>query len=119
MKEILILRWSGIIISLTSILYGVWILTHPNIITDYNAYQIINEIFNPYFISSSFILSGSLKILGILINSKALLKCSLFAMVFLWLMFGVSFIFVTINNTVWIFALSIALQCVGIAIKEG
>ena len=118
LRDVIILRWNSIIISLTSIVYGSWLLIHPDILKDYTMYEVINQMFNSHFICFAFIFCGMLKLLGILINSKALKKVSIFALSFLWMMFGVSFALATISNTVWIFAFSIALLSFGVAMKE-
>lgn len=118
MWKVIVVRWHGIILSLTSILYGSWLLIHPTILDNYGSYEIINQMFNSYFISIAFIVCGLGKILSILINNKRLRKIAIFAMAFLWMLFGVSFVLVNMQNTVWIFAFSMALQGFGIAIRE-
>lgn len=116
--SILFLRWHGLVLSFTSILYGSWLVAHPYILNTYKSYEIINLMFSNRVIPWFFIALGVLKILGIAINSKTVRLFAIFAMAFLWMVFGFAFMLVDMQNTIWIFSFSLALQCFGVAFKE-
>lgn len=119
MHKVLLLRWHGITLALTSMLYGLWLLLYPQILASYGTYAILNAMFNSNILPWLFIIMGILKLLGIVMDSKSMRKVAIYAMAFLWLMFGVSFLLVNMQNTVWIFSLSLAIQSFGVAFKEG
>lgn len=116
--EILFLRWHGLIISFTSILYGSWLIIHTDILDTYKTYAIVNNMFSTKVIPWMFVIFGIMKILGIAINSRATRMIAIFGMAFIWLLFGVSFILVNMQNAIWIISISLALQCFGVAFKE-
>lgn len=116
--SVIFLRWHGLVLSFTSILYGIWLVAHPYILNTYNSYEIIKAMFSSRIIPWIFVIFGITKIFGIAINSKTIKLLGIFSMAFMWLLFGSAFALVDMQNTIWIFSISLALQCFGVAFKE-
>lgn len=119
MHKVILLRWHGITLALTSMLYGLWLLLYPEILDSYGPYAILSAMFSSNNLPWLFIIAGILKLLGIVMNSKSMRRVAVYAMAFLWLMFGVSFLLANMQNTVWIFSMSLSVQSFGVAFKEG
>ncbi len=118
MRKIIILKWNSLILSVVSILYGLTLLLHPEILQEYRVYQLLDGLFDYRAISSVFIILGFLKILGIVVNNKKLKHIVLILLTFFWTLFGVSFVLSAPPNTIGILSLAIAFLAMGIAIKE-
>ncbi len=89
MKNIIILKWDSLVLSIVSVLYGSMLLIYPQILQGYRVYDLIDDIFDNYFIGTVFIILGCLKLLGIWINNK---KLSIL-LSFYWQPSGLSFLF--------------------------
>lgn len=119
MKDIIILKWDSLVLSIVSILYGSMLLIYPQILQGYRVYDLIDDIFDNYFIGAVFIILGCLKLLGIWINNKKIKHTSLILLATVWSVFSVSFLITPPPNTVWTFSLGMAALAFGIALKEG
>lgn len=118
MRRIIVLKWDSLVLSLTTFFYGYQLFMHPEILESYDVYKLINNLFYQRFISLFFIILGVLKLIGILGNYKYVKRWSLVMLTFVWTLFGVSFLLSEPPNTIWIFALSMSLLSMGIAIRE-
>lgn len=118
MWRIIVLKWDGLVLSLTTFFYGYQLYTHPEILKRYDVYKLLDNLFVQRFISIVFILLGILKLVGIIGNYKYVKRWSLVTLTFVWTLFGVSFLLSEPPNTIWIFALSTSLLSMGIAIRE-
>lgn len=119
MKNIIILKWDSLVLSIVSVLYGSMLLIYPQILQGYRVYDLIDDIFDNYFIGAVFIILGCLKLLGIWINNKKIKHTSLILLATVWSVFSVSFLITPPPNTVWTFSLGMAALAFGIALKEG
>ncbi|MDT2697483.1 hypothetical protein P7E43_10450 [Enterococcus gallinarum] len=118
MKNIIILKWDSLVLSIASVFYGLQLLLHPEILQEYRVYQLVDELFDYRAISAVFMILGFLKILGIVINNKKLKHTVLVLLTFFWTLFGVSFVLSAPPNTIGILSLAMAFLAIGIAIKE-
>lgn len=118
MKNIIILKWDSLVLSIVSVLYGLQLLLHPEILQEYRVYQLVDELFDYRAISAVFMILGFLKILGIVINNKKLKHTVLVLLTFFWTLSGVSFVLSAPPNTIGILSLAMAFLAMGIAIKE-
>ena len=103
MKNIIILKWDSLVLSIVSVLYGSMLLIYPQILQGYRVYDLIDDIFDNYFIGTVFIILGCLKLLGIWINNKKIKHTSLILLATVWSVFSVSFLITPPPNTVWTF----------------
>lgn len=118
MWRVIVLKWDSLVLSLTTFFYGYQLYTHPEILTSYDVYKLLDNLFDQRFISIVFIVLGILKLVGIIVNHKYIKRWSLVTLTFVWTLFGVSFLLSEPPNTIWIFALSMSLLSMGIAIRE-
>lgn len=119
MKNIIILKWDSLVLSIVSVLYGSMLLIYPQILQGYRVYDLIDDVFDNYFIGTVFIILGCLKLIGIWINNKKIKHTSLILLATVWSVFSVSFLITPPPNTVWTFSLGMAALAFGIALKEG
>lgn len=118
MWRVIVLKWDSLVLSLTTFFYGYQLFIHPEILKSYDVYKVLDNLFDQRFISIVFIILSVLKLVGIINNNKYVKKWSLVSLTFLWTLFGVSFLLSEPPNTIWIFALSMSLLSMGIAIRE-
>lgn len=118
-KQIIILKWDSLVLSITSILYGITLHMNEGILINYKVYALIQKIFDNHAISLVFITLGVTKLISIFLNNNKLKRISLIGLSAIWMVFCVSFVLSPPVNTVWIFSLSMALLAFGIALKEG
>lgn len=118
MKNIIILKWDSLVLSIVSVIYGLQLLLHPSILQEYRVYQLVDNLFDYRAISAVFMILGFLKTIGIVINSKKLKHTVLILLTFFWTLFGVSFVLSAPPNTIGILSLAMAFLAMGIAIKE-
>ena len=117
-KNIIILQWDSLVLSLASIAYGVTLYINNSILQTYKVYDLIDEIFDNHAISLVFIFFGLMKLIGIFINHKKMKRVALIGLSTIWSVFSVSFIMTPPPNTVWIFSLAMAVLAFGIALRE-
>ena len=117
MKKIIILKWDSIILGITSIVYGLTLYINPDILKTYQLYQIIDKIFDNHSVSIAFMVLGTIKLIGVIRNSRLLKRVSIIGLTAFWSIFSVSFMMTPPTNTVWIFSLAMALIAFGIALK--
>lgn len=118
MKEFIVKRWTSIIVSLTTVAYGLQLFITPTIFENYRPYQIINEIVDYRIVSGVFIVIGILNLVGMIRKIKKLKRFCLASLSGLWTLFGLSFVFSNTPNTVWLTSLALAWIVIGIAMKE-
>ncbi len=118
MRRIVLLKWDSLVLSVVTVLYGLQLYIHPEILRSYEVYRLIDNLFDDRFISIAFIVVGFAKLIGIIGNFKYVKRWSLVSLTFFWTLFGVSFLLSEPPNTVWIFSLSMAFLSMGIAIRE-
>lgn len=90
-KNVILLRFDGLVIALSSIWYGFTLITNPEMLEQYKTYEVINRVLQDPFLAYAFLIFGVLKILGIILNNRLLKIASIFALFFLWTMFTTSF----------------------------
>ena len=117
MKKIIILKWDSIILGITSIVYGLTLYVNPDILKTNQLYQIIDKIFDNHSVSIAFMVLGTIKLIGVIRNSRLLKRVSIIGLTAFWSIFSVSFMITPPTNTVWIFSLAMALIAFGIALK--
>ena len=117
MKKIIILKWDSIILGITSIVYGLTLYINSDILKTYQLYQIIDKIFDNHSVSIAFMVLGTIKLIGVIRNSRLLKRVSIIGLTAFWSIFSVSFMMTPPTNTVWIFSLAMALIAFGIALK--
>ena len=118
MWRLIVLKWDSLVLAIGSILYGIQLYVHPNILQNYKVYHLIREMFNHRIIGLIFIIAGLMKLIGVIIDSPRIKFLSVRVLIFLWLLFMVSFILTPPPNTVWIMALMATSLGLGTIIKE-
>ena len=118
MWQLIVLKWDSFVLAIGSILYGLQLYIHPSILENFAVYDIIDEMFDNKFIGLLFMVAGLTKLIGITLNSPRLKFLSVRLLIFLWLMFMVSFIMTPPPNTVWIMAFMATALGLGTIIRE-
>ena len=118
MWQLIVLKWDSFVLAIGSILYGLQLYLHPSILENFKVYDIIDEMFDHKSIGLLFIVAGLMKLIGIVLNSHKLKFLSVRALIFLWLMFMVSFLITPPVNTIWIMAFMSTALGLGIIIRE-
>lgn len=118
MWQLVILKWDSLVLAVGSMLYGLQLYAHPNILENFAVYQIIREMFNHKFIGLLFMVAGLTKLVGIITDNSRIKFLSVRALIFLWLLFMVSFLITPPQNTVWIMAFMALSLGLGIIIRE-
>lgn len=96
-KVILLRRYSlGLIVS--SIIYGCELLFYPEILENYKVYRYIGDMFDYKAISLAFIVLGFCTLMGVIFDVKQLRRIAVYILMFLWLMFGFSFVLTSITG---------------------
>lgn len=118
MWQLIVLKWDSFVLAIGSILYGLQLYMYPSILQTFKVYDIIDEMFDHKSIGLLFMVAGLTKITGIVLNSPRLKFLSVRALIFLWLMFMVSFLLTPPVNTIWIMAFMATTLGLGIIIRE-
>ncbi|MCH4169306.1 MAG: hypothetical protein LKF42_08635 [Streptococcaceae bacterium] len=119
MWRIIILKWDSLVLSIVSFMYGMMLLSFPQILGGYMVYNLIDELFDYHTIGVTFMILGFMKALGVFLNNKKIKRISLVSLAMVWSVFSVSFLLSPPPNTVWVLSLGMALLAFGIALKEG
>lgn len=118
MWQVIVLKWDSFVLAIGSIIYGIQLYVHPTILQNYKVYQLIREMFDHRIIGLMFIIVGLMKLIGVIINSPRIKFLAVRVLMFLWLLFMVSFLITPPPNTVWIMALMASSLGLGIIIRE-
>ena len=118
MWRLIVLKWDSYVLAIGSILYGLQLYIHPTILENFAVYQIIREMFDHKSIGLLFMVAGLMKLVGITLNRPRIKFLSVRVLMFLWLLFMVSFLITPPPNTVWIMALMATSLGLGIIIRE-
>ena len=118
MWNVIILKWDSFVLAVGSVLYGLQLYIHPHILENYKVYDIIDEMFDHKAIGLLFMVAGLMKLTGIAFNSPRLRFLSVRVLIFLWLMFMVSFLITPPPNTVWIMAFTFTALGLGVITRE-
>lgn len=118
MWRLIVLKWDSFVLAVGSILYGLQLYIHPSILENFEVYQIIREMFDHKSIGLLFMVSGLMKLVGIVLNSPRIKFLSVRVLIFLWLLFMVSFLITPPPNTVWIMAFMATALGLGVIIRE-
>ncbi|MDN6641079.1 MAG: hypothetical protein L0L10_09890 [Tetragenococcus sp.] len=97
-KRILLLRRYNLGLILSSFIYGCELLFYPEILETYRVYLYVGEIFDYKIISLAFIVLSTSNLMGVIFNVKQLRRMSVYALMFLWIMFGFSFVLTMITG---------------------
>lgn len=103
-KDILILKRASVVVIVSSFLYGMQLIRHPDILNQYRVYAMIRELFDGREIGFVFVALSLIKTYGILTNSWRAKTLSRTSLMFLWSLFLGAFLISPPPNTVWIFA---------------
>lgn len=116
-KYFIISHLNSLILSIGSLGYGIQLVRHPEILSNFSVYQHIIELFNHRFVGVVFILLSLLKLIGLFTNQQWLRRYSLVAFTYVWSFFSLSFLLSQPPNTVWIFALIMTAISISISIR--
>lgn len=119
LKLLIALKLDSLVIAMTSVLFGTQLILYPHILQTYKIYTLIRELFDNTAIGLAFIILGLLKIIGIIINNRAIKYVSIRGLLFLWLVFFIAFLISPPPNTVWVYSLAMVMLATGSAYKEG
>ena len=118
MWQKVILKWDSFVLAIGSILYGLQLYVYPSILENFAVYQVIREMFDHKSIGLLFMVAGLMKLVGIITNNSRIKFLSVRVLIFLWLLFMVSFLITPPQNTVWIMAFMALSLGLGIIIRE-
>ena len=118
MWQLVILKWDSFVLAIGSMLYGLQLYVYPSILENFAVYQVIREMFDHKSIGLLFMVAGLMKLVGIITNSSRIKFLSVRVLIFLWLLFMVSFLITPPQNTVWIMAFMALSLGLGIIIRE-
>ena len=116
-KNFIISHINSFILSIGSLVYGVQLVLHPEILSNFSVYQHIIELFNYRLVGVVFILLSLLKLIGLFTNRQWLRRYSLVAFTYVWSFFSLSFLLSQPANTVWIFTLIMTAISISISIR--
>ena len=118
MWRLILLKWDSFVLAIGSIVYGLQLYLQPTILQNYKVYELIRQIFDNRLIGFIFIFLGAVKLIGIWLNNEIVKKLAMRGLLFVWLLFMVSFIITPPPNTVWIMELMASSLGLGIIIRE-
>ena len=118
MWQLVILKWDSFVLAVGSVLYGLQLYVYPSILENFTVYQIIREMFDHKSIGLLFMVAGLMKLVGTMTNNSRIKFLSVRVLIFLWLLFMVSFLITPPQNTVWIMAFMALSLGLGIIIRE-
>lgn len=116
---VIIEYYADIVLLVLSLLYGAQIFKFKEILLPYAVYDwasqsnITHEI-----VGGIFIISGIIKLLGLLLDNYILEKISLTILSFFWTLYLISFYISPPPNTVWITAIVGVLTCYYLSLKD-
>ena len=103
-KEIILLKRASVIVIVGSLLYGMQLFRHPEILDQYRVYAMIRELFSGRQIGLVFVVLALVKAYGVFTNTRFAKTFSRTALMFLWSLFLGAFLISPPPNTVWILA---------------
>lgn len=89
-------------IALFAFIYGVWISVQPSILRNYDVYNLISSIVEPYQIGGLFIAIATVIFMSYWLNQRKLLFIAAMSLLVIWSVFTVSFVISPPPNTVWL-----------------
>ena len=116
-KNFVVRHLTSLVLAIGSLVYGIQLVRHPEILSNFSVYQHIIELFNYRLVGVVFILLSLLKLIGLFTNRQWLRRYSLVAFTYVWSFFSLSFLLSEPPNTVWIFTLIMAAISVSISIR--
>ena len=116
-KYFVVRHLTSLVLAIGSLVYGIQLVRHPEILSNFSVYQHIIELFNYRLVGVVFILLSLLKLIGLFTNRQWLRRYSLVAFTYVWSFFSLSFLLSEPPNTVWIFTLIMAAISVSISIR--
>ena len=116
-KYFVVRHLTSLVLAIGSLVYGIQLVRHPEILSNFSVYQHIIELFNYRLVGVVFILLSLLKLIGLFTNRQWLRRYSLVAFTYVWSFFSLSFLLSQPTNTVWIFTLIMAAISVSISIR--
>ena len=118
MWRLVVLKWDSFVLAVGSMLYGLQLYVYPSILENFTVYQVIREMFDHKSIGLLFMVAGLMKLVGIITNNSRIKFLTVRVLIFLWLLFMVSFLITPPQNTVWIMAFMALSLGLGIIIRE-
>lgn len=88
--------------ALFAFIYGVWISVQPSILRNYDVYNLISSIVEPYQIGGLFIVIATIIFMSYWLNQRKLLFIAAMSLLVIWSVFTVSFVISPPPNTVWL-----------------
>lgn len=88
--------------ALFAFIYGVWISVQPSILRNYDVYNLISSIVEPYQIGGLFIVIATVIFMSYWLNQRKLLFIAAMSLLVIWSVFTVSFVISPPPNTVWL-----------------
>ena len=88
--------------ALFAFIYGVWISVQPSILRNYDVYNLISSIVEPYQIGGLFIVIATIIFMSYWLNQRKLLFIAAMILLVIWSVFTVSFVISPPPNTVWL-----------------
>ena len=113
-----ILGRDGFLVAVTSLFYGWQLFWNPGILENYRVYDIVDSIVNNHWIGLAFMITGLVKIIGVVFSIPLFRKIGLVTMSFLWGMFFISFLMSPPPNTVWVLSWGIVMILIRTSIRE-
>ena len=85
-----------------ALIYGMWISVQPSILRNYDVYNLISNLVEPYQIGGLFIVIATVIFMSYWLNQRKLLFIAAMSLLVIWSVFTVSFVISPPPNTVWL-----------------
>lgn len=116
-KNVFVLKWYSIVLSIGSIAFGFYLNEHPFMLESSNEYEVLSRIFGSAVFANAFIIFSASKLICIVFDWRKGKLISLSLLIALWTLFGVGFFIQFLNgitNGGWILVGIIVGQALGI-----
>lgn len=111
--------WFSYLLAMVSASYGYLLIAHPDILQTYSVYQRVRDVFDHRFIGLFFITIGVSYGLCTVMKWQKARQLLLSGITFIWIFFGLSFVFTEPPNTIGLLCFGMAGVSFGISVRGG
>lgn len=118
MKNVILAKADSLLLATISIIYGWQLVSSAELVERYEVYRLLTEFTTATIVGLLFLFWGVIKLIGIMINNGIIKRVSLLSLSFLWTVLWVLFVLSSVNNTINLLPLSMAVLSFIIARRE-
>lgn len=118
MKNLILLKADSLLLSVVSIVYGIQLISSPEIFGQYQVYELLATFANATMVGVPFLTVGLLKGFGVFTDNKLIKKYSLITLTLLWTILWVLFAIANVNNTINLLPFAMAVLSIIISVRE-